>query len=462
MIARKAVGAMAAGLAAGTELEGIDPGEIAEHLDRLVKSDLLCRSATLSHLLEYLTAKALQGEHLKESVIAMELFHRDRSFDGKLDNIVRVHAHRLRRALDIWYRGEGAADKLRFSLPRGSYTVHIERHSESPDSHDEPAATPVPMAAEAPAPPRRRIAVALALAGCFCAGAAAMYTGLKWTGAIDASAVRGPALPDSLNAPPLSAIWKSVFRPGIDCVVSFTNPLFLRTNDPVSRAYVAYNGPLTAPVGTEFKPDPGDPFVDRRITGLGPLYFNESWTGIGEIMAVHKLAEIAGSSGYRFRLVRGRALTWQDMKGSNVIFLGSPWANDMQAKFNIGMTPFRCFGTDKIANSDPKNGEPPAWYPELNPETKQLLATYGLFSVLPGPTEGTKIVSSSGIDQFATLAGLDLMTSADGVRELMRRFGSEARPTLPDYVQAVVRTEIVRGDPVNTSIVAVRALAPKK
>jgi hypothetical protein len=461
---------MATGLEAGTELDAgnsstsrmFEPGEIAECLDRLVKSDLLCRSATLSHLLEYLTAKALQGEHLKESVIAMELFNRDRTFDGKLDNIVRVHAHRLRRVLDAWYGGEGAADRLRFSLPRGSYTVHIERRAESPEAPEEPAATPLPAAAPVPAPGRNRLAFALALAGCFGAGAVAMYAGLRWTGAIGTAALHGPALPDSLNRPPLSAIWKSVFRPGVECVVAFTNPLFLRTNDPVSRAYVAYNGPLTAPVGTEFKPSPGDPFVDKRIVGLGPLYFNESWTGIGEIMAVHKLAEIAGSSGYRFRLVRGRALTWQDMKGSNVIFLGSPWANDMQAKFNIGMTPFRCFGTEKIANSDPKNGEPPAWLPELNPETKQLLATYGLFSVLPGPTEGTKIVSSSGIDQYATLAGLDMMTSADGVRELMRRFGTETRETLPDYFQAVLRSEIIRGDPVNTSIVAVRALEQKK
>jgi hypothetical protein len=56
-------------------------------------------------------------------------------------------------------------------------------------------------------------------------------------------------------------------------------------------------------------------------------------------VAVHKLTELATQSGFHFRMVRGRALTYDDMKGGNVIFLGSPWANDMQAKFNIGMTP---------------------------------------------------------------------------------------------------------------------------
>jgi hypothetical protein len=43
----------------------------------------------------------------------------------------------------------------------------------------------------------------------------------------------------------------------------------------------------------------------------------------------------------------------------------------------------------------------------------------------------------------------------------MRRFGTESRQTLPDYFQAVIRTEIIRGDPANASIVAVRPLKPK-
>lgn len=444
--------------------EAIDPGEIAEHLDRLTKSDLLCRSATLSHLLEYLVSKALQGEPLKESVIALELFHRGENFDGKVDNIVRVHAHRLRRVLDTWYQGEGACDKVRFSIPRGSYTVHIDRlEGDGAKSEAEPdlqlSIEAIEARAAVGAPPSGvrpgRIGLILALLGCFCAGGAAMYAGLRWTGRLAPAA-------EGLAAAPLAAIWKSIFRPGVDCVVSFTNPLFLRTNDSVSRAYVTYNGPLTAPVGTEFKPSSGDPFLNKRTAGLGPLYFNESWTGIGEMRAVHKLSEMAAASGHRFRLVRGRALTYDDMKGSNVIFLGSPWANDMQAKFNIGMTPFQCFGTEKIVNNDPHNGEPAAYFPELNPTTKELIASYGLFSVLPGLTPGTKIVSSSGIDQYATLAGLDLTTSAEGVRELMRRFGSLSEQTLPEYFQAVIRTEIIRGDPANSSVVAVRALQAKK
>jgi hypothetical protein len=149
------------------------------------------------------------------------------------------------------------------------------------------------------------------------------------------------------------------------------------------------------------------------------------------------------------------------VKNANVIFIGSPWANDMQAKFNIGVTPFQCYGTEKVVNNSPRNGEPAAYYSESNGATNELATTYGIFSVLPGVGPGTKIVSSSGIDTYATFAGLDLMTTANGVREAMRHFGTLDRQTLPDYFQAVIRTEMIRGEPANASIVAVRTVTPK-
>jgi hypothetical protein len=43
----------------------------------------------------------------------------------------------------------------------------------------------------------------------------------------------------------------------------------------------------------------------------------------------------------------------------------------------------------------------------------------------------------------------------------MHRFGTDERQMLPEYFQAVIRTEIIRGDPANASIVTVRALKLK-
>jgi hypothetical protein len=467
-----------------TTEEGIDPQEINLHLEHLLKSDLLRRSERLSHLLEYLVTKTLQGggEHVKESVIAIEAFNRTSSFDSRFDNIVRVHAHRLRKLLDTWYDTEGAHETLRFVIPKGGYMLRVQRADEARLQETpqrtaqekaaaddvsleiarfdmEPApATPFAAPGRAADGPFRslRIVAAAALAAGLLLGGAMTYGALHWQGMIAQAPV--PKGADSLVQPPLGALWKSVFHPGSKCVVSFTNPVFLRSNLPGSRLYVTYHGPLNAPGGTEMSVASRDPLLDRRVAGLGPFYFSDSWTGTGEVAAVHRLTELASGAGFQLRLIRSRALTFNDVNGSNVIFLGSAWANDLQTKFNIGMTPFQCFGTDRIVDNSPKPGEPAAFYSEFNPATKEMTASYALFSVLPGVSSGTKIISSSGIDTNATLAGIDLMTSANGVRELMRRFGGEKQQTLPDYFQAVIRTEIIRGDPAKSSVVAARAL----
>ena len=442
-----------------------DAALVAEHLDRLLKSDLLRRSASLSHLLQYLVDKALQadGEHLKESIIAIDVFHRSGEFDSRVDNIVRVHAHRLRKLLETWYAGEGAHEKIRFVIPRGGYMLRIEQHQieeSEPESVSAPPERIEFKPAAEPVRPRRPITLlAGALALGMALGGGTVYGILSHVWLHPAATEPAATENDALTRPPLSALWKSVFRHGTDTVVSFTNPAFLRTKGS-PRLYITYHGPLNAPNGAEVHASSALPALDKRIEPLGPFLFSDSWTGIGEIMAMHKLTEMASGAGYRIRPVRGRALTWADIKGANVIFIGSPWANDMQTKFNIGKTPFLCFGTEKIVNSAPAPGEPAVWYSEVNPATNELAATYALFSMLPGAGAGTRMVSSSGIDTYATMAALDLMTTPPGVRDLMQRFGTADKQTLPDYFQAVVRTEIIRGEPARSSIVAVRAVKP--
>ena len=441
-----------------------DASLAAEHLDRLLKSDLLRRSASLSQLLQYLVDKAIQadGEHLKESIIAIDVFHRSGEFDSRVDNIVRVHAHRLRKLLETWYAGDGANDRIRFVIPRGNYMLRIETQepAEADEAHVAPVAPPPPQIELKPVPepakPTRRapLLVAAALLLGMVLGGGAVYLTMSRAQIRTASSDN-----DALNRQPLSALWKSVFRHGTDTVVSFTNPAFLRTKGS-PRLYVTYQGPLNAPNGAQVHASSAHPPIDKRLEPLGPFFFSDSWTGTGEIMAMHKLTEMATGAGYRIRPVRGRALTWADIKGANVIFIGSPWANDMQARFNIGKTPFQCFGTEKIVNNSPVQGEPAVWYSEVNPATNELAATYALFSVLPGAGGGTRMVSSSGIDTYATMSALDLMTTPVGVRDLMQRFGTADRQTLPDFFQAVIRTEMIRGEPARNSIVAVRIVKP--
>ena len=71
-----------------------------------------------------------QAGELKEFTIAVEAFGRSDDFDPKLDSIVRVEMHRLRRRLREYYSGRGAAAPVKILLPEKSY--QIEFHSEGP------------------------------------------------------------------------------------------------------------------------------------------------------------------------------------------------------------------------------------------------------------------------------------------------------------------------------------------
>src|SRR5262249_46659523 len=60
--------------------------------------------------------------HLKEYVIATEVFGRDSSYDPRVDSVVRVQAGRLRSKLLEYYATEGKDDKVIIDLPKGHYT----------------------------------------------------------------------------------------------------------------------------------------------------------------------------------------------------------------------------------------------------------------------------------------------------------------------------------------------------
>lgn len=50
------------------------------------------------------------------------------------------------------------------------------------------------------------------------------------------------------------------------------------------------------------------------------------------------------------------------------------------------------------------------------------MASYVLFSVLPGVTPGTKVICSAGIQTYGTDAEIEYLTSAAGVSDLVRHF----------------------------------------
>src|SRR5262245_56693016 len=105
-----------------------DQKAIREQLFRILNSGPFHQAQRRQRFLEYIVNEALagRGERLKGSNVAQAVFDRAETFDPHIDPIVRNEAARVRDRLREYYEGEGQGDPIRISLPKGTYTPHIE------------------------------------------------------------------------------------------------------------------------------------------------------------------------------------------------------------------------------------------------------------------------------------------------------------------------------------------------
>jgi len=440
--------------------------EIQPELDRVLNSGTFRKTPSLRHFLEYIVTNTIEGhaDRIKESNIAIDVFSRREEFDGRIDNIVRVQAHRLRKLLETYYSDEGRDDRYRFSVPKGSYIPQIEMREQAqafeaaiqPPGAEaavrepvHPPAFEIPHARPAEAPKGKTRASTAAI---FLAGLAA--GGLIW----GALLLLAPAAKrEQTVAPPVESIWSAAFEPGIKVVVAFTNPAFLRVGN--SQNLLRYRGPLSAPSGTEIDLPADDPYIDHQFVPKGSkLRFNDSWTGVGEVLAVNRLTLLATQFGRPVSVLPSRALTLDDMHGANVIFIGSPWVNGTLAQMGASNTPLFETGDGRIVVRDPAPGEQAAYSNRINAVTKEITAAYALLSVLPGLDAARTVFCSAGIGTAATWAAIDLSTSPAGAAQLAIALKKANSGKFPRHYQAIIRTEIVKESATNTSLVTVRVI----
>ena len=97
---------------------------LAAELDRICESPAFRHSLRHQQFLRHLLECKVAGRFgsMREIALGIEFFRRPAStYDPKSDPIVRVEAGRLRRRLDRYYHGEGAAAAFEILLDKGSY-----------------------------------------------------------------------------------------------------------------------------------------------------------------------------------------------------------------------------------------------------------------------------------------------------------------------------------------------------
>src|SRR5690606_36641901 len=89
----------------------------------------LKRCPVLGKFLSYVVHEALEGRasSLKEYSIGITALGKSQDFDPQLDSIVRIHAGRLRRALNEYYYEARQGDVVRIVIPKGTYAPEFYR-----------------------------------------------------------------------------------------------------------------------------------------------------------------------------------------------------------------------------------------------------------------------------------------------------------------------------------------------
>jgi hypothetical protein len=120
------------------EDEQLSPADVHRALDEVLASEMFRDSPQLATFLRFIVEASLDGDRgrIKGYTIGVEALGRPESFDPQIDPIVRVEATRLRRTLERYYAGPGAADPIVFGLARGGYVPTIRRRRESRETGD--------------------------------------------------------------------------------------------------------------------------------------------------------------------------------------------------------------------------------------------------------------------------------------------------------------------------------------
>jgi hypothetical protein len=452
--------------------------ECREQVRRVVLSATFKTASTLQMLLQFLTDKTISGspDSLKEYTIGVEALGRKDDFDPKLDTIVRVQIHRLRVKLKEYYEAEGSRDPIVIQFPKGRYVPTFELmsavHAAPPGNQtkalpETETLSPEPMF---PDPNASRFKSGKwqipLLAGCAIVMVALGY----WLGNWRAEK-RSSQMASALRAHQEDAVesfWARFLGNDRSPVIAYPDAVFLLddSNDLFwfSRGATDSRGALV------------DPHVAREVAARdkivaqgGQLYYENGYTGTGELESVAMLTRLLGHMGIEPIVKSSRDITPDDLSQHNVILLGSPFQNPaVDQLLTAGDFSFNNEGNHRawgsvISNAHPKSGEAAEYRTERDSTSKVLLADYSLLTISPGEVPTRRIAILGGLDTKGTQGATLFVTSERGIEQLNKAIDQlDSGQTGGASYQALLRVRLAKGYQVlGTDLISVHPILPK-
>jgi hypothetical protein len=485
--------------------EELSVEQTRQQLERVLHSNTLRNSLTLQQLLQFLGTRAIEGnsEGLKEYTIGVEAFARKPDFDPKTDTIVRVQTHRLRQKLKEYYEEEGAHDLVLVEIPRGHYYATFRSRTDFPERQeidsDELATIPnLETSASAQSSSHEHVDAKSTI------GSDSKHVRRYLFGSILPTAV----LLLTLGVGYFAGSYRAHTQNSGDSLAPGTGRITRTPADPVKMFWADFLGNDTAPIiaypNAVFLLDDSndlfrfrqgasdnrgarvDPHLAREfasnpalVSSAGQLYYEDGYTGTGELEGVAMLATLFAQMGLKPTIKTSRNITPDDLQQHSVILLGSPFQNIAVAQL-MAVGDFAFQNPDsrreqwraQIVNAHPGPNESSAYHTDRDPTTQVLKRDYSLISIQPGVVAGRNIAVLGGLDTKGTEGVARFMTSRAGLEDLTAALAAKGLPVTHDrfsgtsgmpWFQALVLVHLEKGDQVlSTELAAVHPLPLKK
>jgi len=198
---------------------------------------------------------------------------------------------------------------------------------------------------------------------------------------------------------------------------------------------------------------------------LGPLYYFDSYTGIGEVVAAGRISQLLASRGQDFSVKRSRITSYEDLRNRHVIFLGASLENAILGKLPVESDLVfedpagdEFVGKLLIRDRRPEANQPATYEFQRDDRTKALQSEYALISLLPGVTPNQYILVLAGLSTLGAQAAAEFATSEASMLTLERMWAASGDKDLPPYFQALLEVQIRDGIALKTTCLFVRQM----
>jgi hypothetical protein len=392
-------------------------------LDRVAASETFRDAENLRRLVLYLGEASLSGraDRLKEYTVGVEVLGRPSHYEPRVDSSARMLAARLRRKLEDYYRGEGAAEVVRIDFPKGGFKLTFETAKTVPDG--------VQAGVAAGETAKWRLVAGICAAAFL---AIAVYAAvLKIRTRVPVSAVE--------LTPEVEALWQPFLDGRIPITVSFGSPLFVALDRWMVRTPGLNDWSQTASY-------PGLKQLQSAV-GAAQISATYDYAGIGDVNGAFLVGKLLGARTSQLTLKRGAVLSWEDIQNNHLVFIGNG-KNQEKLRYLMEHLEFTLNSTG-VHCHNPRPGEP-ADYLNIKGQSASN-SEYGLISYLPGSRKGRQMIILSAEGTSAIWGVTEAVTNPRFAEPLVRRLRHGG--PMPKAFQAVIRISVNAGVPVTLDYV---------